>query len=244
MNETRYTVKGKELADLVTDRHLEDLYYGKSGNLVALTLKDPDTIELHGGRDDLDDIVKTLARDYEKGVVTRYEMSDGKFGAAVSINETGLETTKDWTGKDMPGVETYRLSGKNLGDDMRAAVRRDFEKDLMKGSDFAFGISAPVRLASITYETPNTVIMKAYSEDAKNMAKSIGSYLNEDVVSLDHVQVDGKVAEPRISFDSRGNEIHEDWLGRPCGQPGRRVLPLNGELDGVLSNGLDAEYEE
>ena len=54
-----------------------------------MTLKDPDTIELHGRRDDLDDMVKTLARDYEKGVVTRYEMNDGKLGNPLSIDKDG-----------------------------------------------------------------------------------------------------------------------------------------------------------
>jgi len=109
VNETRYTVKGKELADLITDRHLEDLYYGKSRDLVALTLKDPDTIELHGRRDDLDDMVKTLARDYEKGVVTRYEMNDGKLGNPLSIDKDGNVSKVDYEGNAVGSKTTREL---------------------------------------------------------------------------------------------------------------------------------------
>lgn len=243
MTESRYLVKGKELADLLTDKHLEDLYYGKSGDLVALTLKDPDTIELHGRRDDLDDMVKTLARDYEKGVVTRYEMKDGKTENVMSVGLNGIESTKDWQGKDMPGLSKYRLSGRDLGDLFKTERWFENVRNPQPGFDVASlsdGVDAvyPVTKhpVNVAFESSNTLIVKAYPVDIDRvvnyMAKTAEiSVSKEDLSGADNA----KRSVP--AYDDSLDSVYEE-INR------KRALPLNGEFDGDSSNGPDAEYGE
>lgn len=234
MSEVTYRVCGKGLANLITDKHTEDLYEGKSGDLFSLDIVDPDRVVLRGEKDDLDDAVRTLAMKYEKGIVTRYEVKDGRSKSVFSIGPNGSESTKDWLGWDMPGVNTYRLWGRELGDWIRTEYCMDNFRsgnvnlnanDLNYGIDFTFaGAKHPV---NIEFESLNTIIMKAYPEDVDTVTKYLAK-TGEIAISRDQSH---QTENPRVSFDAFGKESQEDWLGRPEGR--RRVPAYDNSLDGV-----------
>ena len=234
MSEVVYRVCGKGLADRITDRHTQDLYEGKNGDLFSLDIVDPDRVVLRGNREVLNEAVAKLATNYAKNIVTVYEIEGDNVGNVMSIGPNGSESTKDWLGWDMPGVNTYRLWGRELGDwirtefclanSRRGDVHFDVD-DLNKGLDFMFaGAKHPV---NIEFESFNTLIMRAYPEDVDTVTKYLAK-TGEISISRDQLH---QTENSRVSFDASGKESQEDWLGRP--ERRRRVPAYDNSLDGV-----------
>lgn len=236
MKDLRYLVKGKELADLLTDKHLEDLYYGKSGNLVALTLKDPDTIELHGRRDDLDDMVRTLARDYEKGVVTFYEMRDGQFVDGMSIDKDGFISEVDYQGNHVDYDDDYKCTFLVSGDHIGVNLVNDYSGVASRGGCFFEAFykdedSVELRdFINVEFNDKNSVILRC-----------------DDASILDHL------TWPDFStFTSDGKFNIQPFDGERSvsKETVSRRLPLDGDFEAkdnkvpAYDDSLDSVYEE
>lgn len=234
MSEVVYRVCGRGLADRITDRHTQDLYEGKNGDLFSLDIVDPDRVVLRGDKEVLNEAVAKLATDYAKNIVTVYETEGDNVGNVMSIGPNGSESTKDWLGWDMPGVNTYRLSGRELGDWIRTEYCMDNfpsgnanfnANDLKHGIDFIFaGAKHPV---NIEFESLNTIIMKAYPEDVDTVTKYLVK-TGEISISRDQLY---QTEKSRVSFDGIDKESQEDRLGRP--ERRRQVPAYDSSLDGV-----------